>query len=276
MRNPEKSKHLETATMFLNGFAVDFVNLRTEEYTVNSRIPLTTFGTPREDAFRRDLTINALFYNVMTGHVEDYTGVGVRHLVQRLIHTPLPPKVTLLDDPLRLLRAVRFATRLGFTVSDELCRAAVEDDDVKRALQTKVSRDRIGIEFDAMLQLAPASAHKAHSVGVSRGGAREKSRSEGVGGTTDARGSTVVGNGGVPTTANPFAPQNHHRNLLKGPNRAVWLLDALNVADVVLLEPPSMILNTQRHQQQHGEETFDPQGNDAARALPCLRACVGE
>ena len=123
-KNPDKSKHLETATMMVRGFAVDFVNLRTEEYCDTSRIPTVGIGTPREDALRRDLTINALFYNLRTGGVEDHTGRGLHDLAARVAATPLPPLVTLLDDPLRLLRAVRFACRLGFTLDGALLAAA--------------------------------------------------------------------------------------------------------------------------------------------------------
>lgn len=61
--NPDQSKHLETATVRVLGFEVDFVNLRAEEYT-DSRIPVMRIGTAEEDALRRDLTINALFYNI--------------------------------------------------------------------------------------------------------------------------------------------------------------------------------------------------------------------
>ena len=83
-KNPEKSKHLETATMKVGSFWIDFVNLRAEEYTQDSRIPdLMRIGTPAEDAFRRDLTINALFYNINTGHVEDWTGRGFDDLRTR-------------------------------------------------------------------------------------------------------------------------------------------------------------------------------------------------
>ena len=66
--NPSQSKHLETATMNIHGIDVDFVNLRAEEvYEANSRIPTSQtrmFGTPLEDALRRDFTINSLFYNI--------------------------------------------------------------------------------------------------------------------------------------------------------------------------------------------------------------------
>ncbi|CAM9294232.1 unnamed protein product, partial [Laminaria digitata] len=135
--NPEKSKHLETATLRIDNFWVDFVNLRTESYLQDSRIPSINIGTPMEDAFRRDLTINSLFYNVNTGTVEDYTGKGTSDLRLGLVRTPLPACETLLDDPLRVLRAVRFASRLGFRVHPELMNAG-RDPRVHEALCTKV------------------------------------------------------------------------------------------------------------------------------------------
>ena len=76
-RNPEQSKHLETATMKVEGVSVDFVGLRAEEYAAGSRIPEVRLGTAEEDALRRDLTINALFYRVDTGAIEDLTGRGL-------------------------------------------------------------------------------------------------------------------------------------------------------------------------------------------------------
>ncbi len=138
-RNPEKSKHLETATMRVGSFWIDFVNLRTEAYTEGSRIPSMGIGGPEEDALRRDLTINALFYNVNTGEVEDYSGRGLEDMRDGVIRTPLPALTTLLDDPLRVLRAVRFASRLDFGMSPEL-RAAASDPSVHRALAQKVGR----------------------------------------------------------------------------------------------------------------------------------------
>ncbi len=151
--NPEKSKHLETASMRLGRYWIDFVNLRAEEYYASdSRIPESTrIGTPREDAHRRDLTINSLFYNINDGIVEDMTGRGLNDLRGGIISTPLPPLTTLLDDPLRVLRAVRFAARLRFAMSDPLRRAAA-DDKVRVALRRKVSRERIGSEVDLMLR----------------------------------------------------------------------------------------------------------------------------
>lgn len=78
--NPDQSKHLETATMKIMGRDIDFVHLRTEEYTDSSRIPIIKVGTAREDAYRRDLTINALFYNINEDIVEDFTGKGLEDL----------------------------------------------------------------------------------------------------------------------------------------------------------------------------------------------------
>jgi tRNA nucleotidyltransferase (CCA-adding enzyme) len=91
-QNPDQSKHLETATFKVFGLGIDLVNLRSEEYAESSRIPtgvvsffykcsftnsypvIKSFGTPLEDALRRDITINALFYNVHSREVEDFTG----------------------------------------------------------------------------------------------------------------------------------------------------------------------------------------------------------
>jgi len=152
LKNPEKSKHLETATMKVGTFWIDFVNLRAEEYTQDSRIPdLMRIGTPAEDAFRRDLTINSLFYNINNGQVEDWTGRGFDDLRRCLVATPLAPLTTLLDDPLRTLRSVRFAARLRFTMGDALVEAA-RDESVRKALAEKVSRERIGCEIDLMLR----------------------------------------------------------------------------------------------------------------------------
>ncbi|KAG6751101.1 hypothetical protein POTOM_045619 [Populus tomentosa] len=144
-RNPDQSKHLETARMRLLDLWIDFVNLRSEDYSENSRIPTMTFGTAKEDAYRRDLTINSLFYNINTGSVEDLTGRGIKDLKSGKIVTPLPPKDTFLDDPLRVLRAIRFGARFGFVLEEELTEAAACDD-VKNALKAKISKERIGTE----------------------------------------------------------------------------------------------------------------------------------
>lgn len=152
LKNPEKSKHLETATMKVGKFWIDFVNLRAEEYTEDSRIPdLMRIGTAQEDALRRDLTINSLFYNINTGEVEDFTGKGFDDLKRGIVATPLPALTTLLDDPLRVLRSVRFAARLRFTMDDSLHEAA-RTESVRKALSQKVARERVGSEVDLMLR----------------------------------------------------------------------------------------------------------------------------
>ena len=125
------------ATVQLGRFSVDFVNLRTETYTNDSRIPIMSYGTPEEDALRRDLTINSLFYNIFTGLVEDYSNRGVADLKLGIIQTPLPALTTLQDDPLRILRAIRFACRFEFDLSNEIVTAGA-DRSVHVALATKV------------------------------------------------------------------------------------------------------------------------------------------
>lgn len=153
--NPSQSKHLETATMNVHGIDVDFVNLRAEEvYEANSRIPTSKtrmFGSPLEDALRRDFTINSLFYNIRTGKVEDWTGRGLTDLLEnRLIVTPVDPHETFHDDPLRVLRAIRFCVRLDFTLHGDIVAAAMSRR-VHHSLHVKVSRERVGKELEGML-----------------------------------------------------------------------------------------------------------------------------
>ncbi|KAG2320977.1 hypothetical protein Bca52824_014190 [Brassica carinata] len=149
-RNPDQSKHLETAKMRIYNQWIDFVNLRSEKYTENSRIPTMKFGTPKEDAYRRDLTINSLFYNINTGSIEDLTERGIDDLKSGRIVTPLPAKATFLDDPLRVLRAIRFGARFSFALDEELKQDAASEE-VRVALGEKISRERIGNEIDLMI-----------------------------------------------------------------------------------------------------------------------------
>lgn len=160
--NPEQSKHLETATMRLCGAEVDFVNLRSERYADNfSRVPTSVeFGTPEEDALRRDFTLNALFFNAHTRTIEDWTGKGWEDLRAGVLRTPLDSRVTLLDDPLRALRGVRFAARYGFNF-DPSFRRACADPEVRGALLAKVSRERVGKELKGALSTKSAGAVRA-------------------------------------------------------------------------------------------------------------------
>ncbi|KAL3687604.1 hypothetical protein R1sor_013913 [Riccia sorocarpa] len=150
MSNPDQSKHLETANMRVMGMSIDFVNLRAETYAENSRIPQMEFGTPEQDAYRRDLTINSLFYNINTREVEDFTGRGIGDLKAGIIRTPLPAESTFLDDPLRVCRSIRFGARFQFELDEELKKAAASEA-VRNALRNKVSRERIGHEVELML-----------------------------------------------------------------------------------------------------------------------------
>lgn len=157
--NPSQSKHLETAIITLYGIELNFAQLRTDVYGTESRIPQIKFGSsvgPSEDSFRRDFTINALFYNIMTDSIEDYTGRSILDLGDRVINTPLPPIETLKDDPLRALRAVRFAARFGFSLGNSL-KMAISDPHVHQMLLTKVTAPRIGIEVQKMF--SPSLPH---------------------------------------------------------------------------------------------------------------------
>ncbi|KAK3278686.1 hypothetical protein CYMTET_13393 [Cymbomonas tetramitiformis] len=151
--NPEQSKHLETARIRVRGLWIDLVNLRSETYAADSRIPEMTFGTPDQDAYRRDLTINSLFYNINAATVEDFTEKGLADLQVGTIRTPLAPHDTFLDDPLRVLRAVRFAARFGFELDPELV-ASAGSEEVRGALRDKISRERVGAEVEGMLKSA--------------------------------------------------------------------------------------------------------------------------
>ncbi|TKA33786.1 hypothetical protein B0A50_00622 [Salinomyces thailandicus] len=149
--NPEKSKHLETTTMRILGLDIDLVNLRKETYTEDSRNPQMEFGTPEEDALRRDATVNSMFYNVNTQEIEDFTGRGFQDMEAKIIRTPLEPYQTFKDDPLRVLRLIRFASRLGYSI-DQKALVAMKDQEIKDALRRKISRERVGVEMEKALR----------------------------------------------------------------------------------------------------------------------------
>ncbi|KAI5134748.1 hypothetical protein NEAUS06_1281 [Nematocida ausubeli] len=147
--NHEKSKHLETASLKYMGLSVDFVALRIEEYT-ETRIPIVRTGTPQEDANRRDITINALFYNINTKSIEDYTGRGLSDIKEGKIRTPLDPMETFLDDPLRILRVLRFASRLSFEIVPEIL-CVLGEKKLHSKLTQVVSKERVGYEIKKTL-----------------------------------------------------------------------------------------------------------------------------
>lgn len=149
--NPEKSKHLETVTTRILGLDIDLVNLRKETYTDESRVPQMEMGTPEEDAMRRDATVNAMFYNINTQEIEDFTGKGHADMRDRIIRTPLEPHQTFKDDPLRVLRLIRFASRLDYKIEAK-AQAAMRNDEIRDALRRKISRERVGVEIEKALR----------------------------------------------------------------------------------------------------------------------------
>ena len=154
--NPEKSKNIETAKSYIplpSGKVqeVDFARARKEEYTGNSRIPTIQNASPEEDAIRRDLTINALFYNLSTMQVEDFTGKGIRDLVTNTFRTPKNPLQTFLEDPLRILRVIRFAAKYNGEIDKETF-DAMHNPELKNAIRAKISKERIGTEIRKILK----------------------------------------------------------------------------------------------------------------------------
>jgi tRNA nucleotidyltransferase/poly(A) polymerase len=155
LANPDQSKHLETANLRVLGFEIDCVNLRAETYAANSRIPEIRSGTPLEDAMRRDFTINSLFYNINTGAIEDFSERGLPDMNEGVLRTPLPPYQTFMDDPLRILRGIRFSCRLNYRLDDDIL-ACAQMPEVQQALREKVSKERVLKEMEGMLSHAQA------------------------------------------------------------------------------------------------------------------------
>lgn len=154
--NPNASKHLETAGIAIpvssgKVFDIDFAAARAEVYHDNSRIPDIVEASPEDDAFRRDLTINSLFYNLNTKEVEDFTGKGIVDLITRTIRTPLDPLKTFTDDPLRIFRTIRFAARYDGTI-DEETRQAMSNPQLIAEIQKKISKERIKEELEKTLK----------------------------------------------------------------------------------------------------------------------------
>ena len=147
-------RNFGTAMLRFEGMEIEFVGARKESYNRNSRKPIVEDGTLEEDQLRRDFTINAMAFSLQKedfGALVDPFG-GIRDLSQGIIRTPCDPDVTYSDDPLRMLRGIRFATRLStpetpFTIVPE----SMESMRRNASRMEILSRERIAEELDKIL-----------------------------------------------------------------------------------------------------------------------------
>lgn len=140
-----------TAMLRLRDFPkddIEIVQTRAEKYTdKNSRNPLTAFGSIKDDCMRRDLTINALYYDITNQKLLDITGRSLADIRHKVIATPMDPDATYDDDPIRILRTARFAGRLGWTIPPEVFEAMSRN--VHRL--DIIKPERLRAEFEKML-----------------------------------------------------------------------------------------------------------------------------
>jgi uncharacterized domain HDIG len=147
-------KNFGTAMMRYHGDEVEFVGARKESYRRESRKPIVENGTLEDDQLRRDFTINAMAFSLQKdsfGELVDPFG-GIRDLASGIIRTPLEPDTTYSDDPLRMLRAIRFAAKLS---TPELeFRIVPESLEAMKRMSGRLSilsKERIAEELDKML-----------------------------------------------------------------------------------------------------------------------------
>lgn len=158
-------KNFGTASFHYQGFDVEFVGARRESYRSESRKPIVEDGTLEEDLLRRDFTVNALAVSLNALDfgvlVDRFDGLG--DMNRTLLRTPREAVQTFADDPLRMMRAARFAAQLGFTIDDSAFSAMRE---CASRLQI-VSPERVVDEFNKLL-LSPMPSLGLHALGETR------------------------------------------------------------------------------------------------------------
>ena len=149
VKNLSIYKRYGTAHFRYKDLDVEFVGARKESYTEDSRKPSTLPGTLRDDQLRRDFTINALAFNLNREHfgqLEDPFN-GLEDLEKEVLRTPLDPVITYSDDPLRMMRAIRFATQLNFKIAGPSLQA-IQQQPERIAI---VSMERIATELNKIM-----------------------------------------------------------------------------------------------------------------------------
>ena len=148
-------KSFGTAMLVYDGLDIEFVGARKESYRRDSRKPIVEDGTLEDDQNRRDFTINAMAYSLngaTFGQLLDPFD-GVADIQNRIIRTPLDPKETFSDDPLRMMRAIRFATQLNFKIDIKAIQAIVDNKDRIKI----ISKERITDELNKIILSAKPS-----------------------------------------------------------------------------------------------------------------------